>query len=105
MATRVFVFGGFDNGPGSMTRAEYEWDDVSLLVTLIRVIDDASQSCRAWIMRTSDNLLVERVVQPGQTLVTTLPTNGPNRVFVTLDARGRPSITGWIGGCEYPSSV
>jgi hypothetical protein len=105
VATITKQIGGFDNGPGDTVRFEYDYDDVTLRLILLRASDDAAQNARVWIQRTSDGLLVDQVVVPGQTATRTLPTTGPNRVFVTIDARGRSSITGWIGGCEYPSSV
>ena len=79
------------NPDGSTATYSYAYDDVALVITSVTVQNDLTppRDVHLQLTRTSDGRVYGPWTAGPGTTTQTIPTNGQQRLGVTLDARGR----------------
>ena len=91
----------FTETPSSVCILQYDYDDVSLLVTAVRCINPTSQPLYAWVARLSNyNVNYESTFPAGQTTEFPVGNGANNRLQLSIEERG---ITGVEYRLRYPA--
>jgi hypothetical protein len=96
LATQTRRLGAFANEAVLVT---FDFDDVSMNILSLRVVNNTALPLTATITRTSDNRVYSSSFGPG-TVVFNLPTGGGNAVTITDLGRGK--YLGYSLSLVYP---
>ncbi len=98
MATQSRQIAQLENG---LVTAFVDYDDATLRISAVRVINNGTAALYVEVRRTSDGLIYGQRFGPGETFIP-VPTNGQNRIDFIDNGRGQWSGVSWMWMYPYP---
>ena len=97
MATQTRALGSVSDSqvPPHYAALEIEYDDATLLLTAVRVINETNRTARVTAGKADGTRTQTRDVAAGQTVTQAIPTNQANRLELTVTPSGK------LDGVQY----
>jgi hypothetical protein len=95
MVNRTRNAGYVTDAAGGVATLDYVYDDVTLLMISVTIVNGTSQTAHLEAQSTANGRSYQTDVPPGQTQTTTIPGGAANRLQLTVTPNGR------LDGVEY----